>query len=191
MASLNVSWPPASVLQNMGSRVAPYQKHQDKDTSSSSSAAATTVYYTSISAMPTYANKSAEELRWEDYQAGVKNASSAPTPAPAAGGFGTPAAAPAAGGFGFGGASSGGAFGLGQSSPSPFGASSCKYCLGISLQLFFIVSLLVCLPACLCRIYCCWLCTVLLMLLCRHDIGQSLLHCVVSDQANSSKFITS
>lgn len=66
---------------NMGSRVAPYQKHQDKDTSSSSSSTPTTVYYSSITAMPQYQTKSVEELRWEDYSAGVKNASAAPAPA--------------------------------------------------------------------------------------------------------------
>lgn len=114
----------------MGSRVTPYQKFQDKDTSSSSSAAATVVYYNTITAMPAYISKSTEELRWEDYQAGIKNATSAPAPAaaPAAGAFGTPtAAAPAGGAFGAFWAASGGAFGLGQSSPSPFGASSCKW----------------------------------------------------------------
>lgn len=64
----------------------------------------------SITAMNEYsgtpqgpAGKSFEELRWEDYQAGAKNAQSpvqplAAAPAPAAGGFGSPA--PSFSGFG-------------------------------------------------------------------------------------------
>jgi hypothetical protein len=93
----------------MGTRVAPYVKHQDKDTSSTNAASATVVYYSSISAMPAYNTKSVEELRWEDYSAGVKNANSAPAPA---------AAAPAAGAFG-------GAFGAAAAGSSPaFGGSA-------------------------------------------------------------------
>jgi hypothetical protein len=57
---------------NAGSRVAPYSKFQDKDSSSSSGTGApTTVQYNSITAMPQYQAKSVEELRWEDYQSGV------------------------------------------------------------------------------------------------------------------------
>jgi hypothetical protein len=95
----------------MGSRVAPYQKHQDKDTSSTNAGSSTVVYYSNITAMPAYVAKSVEELRWEDYSAGVKNATSAPPPAAAA-------AAPAAGAFG-------GAFGAAAAGSSPaFGASA-------------------------------------------------------------------
>jgi nuclear pore complex protein Nup98-Nup96 len=75
------------------------------------------VYYNTITAMPAYANKSVEELRWEDYQAGVKNASAAP--APTGGGFGAPASQPAFGGFG---ASPAPAFGASAPAANPFGA---------------------------------------------------------------------
>jgi hypothetical protein len=110
-------------LQNMGSRVAPYQKHQDKDTSSSTAGASTVVYYSSITAMPAYQTKSVEELRWEDYSAGVKNASSAPPPAAAAA-----AAAPAGGAFGgaFGAPAAGSSPAFGASAASPFGGTSSK-----------------------------------------------------------------
>jgi nuclear pore complex protein Nup98-Nup96 len=105
-------------LQNMGSRAAPYVKHQDKDTSSTNAASNTVVYYTSITAMPIYAHDSVEELRWQDYSAGVKNASSAPPPAAAA-------AAPAGGAFGGAfGAAAGGGPALGASAASPFGGTS-------------------------------------------------------------------
>ena len=58
-----------------------------------------TTQYNSISAMQAYSSKSHEELRWEDYQQGIKNASAGPAPAaPATGLFG--AAAPAASPFG-------------------------------------------------------------------------------------------
>jgi hypothetical protein len=54
-----------------GSRAVAYQKTQELDQSSSSGGAKTTVYFNSITAMPQYAGKSVEELRWEDYQVGV------------------------------------------------------------------------------------------------------------------------
>lgn len=80
--------------------------------------------------MPIYANKSVEELRWEDYQAGCKGGPAAPV-APTPGGlFG--AAQPAPGGFGaptgglspFGPAPGTGAFGqpAAGAASSPFGA---------------------------------------------------------------------
>jgi nuclear pore complex protein Nup98-Nup96 len=102
----------------------PYQKHQDKDQSGGTSSGGP-VYYNTITAMPQYQNKSVDELRWEDYQAGVKNASSAPPPA--AGGFGAPASSAAFGGFGatpapaFGAASQPAANPFGTPASSPFG----------------------------------------------------------------------
>jgi len=99
--------------------VAAYQKHQDKDQSGGTSSGGP-VYYNTITAMPQYANKSVEELRWEDYQAGVKNGAAAP--APQAGGFGAPAPAASQpfGGFG---ASPAPAFGAASTPASnPFGA---------------------------------------------------------------------
>ena len=63
--------PPAQATQpsagNQGTRLAPYQKHQDRDQSAGTSAGGP-VYYNTITAMPQYQNKSVEELRWEDYQ---------------------------------------------------------------------------------------------------------------------------
>ena len=70
----------------------------------------TNTIYNSICAIQAYSGKSHEELRWEDYQQGVKNASAGPAPAaaPSTGLFGAPAAAspfgqaaaPTAGAFG-------------------------------------------------------------------------------------------
>ena len=86
------------------------------------------MYYNTITAMPQYQNKSVEELRWEDYQAGVKNSSAAPAPAAAPAGFGVPAASAPFGGFGatqapaFGAASAPAANPFGAPAPSPFGS---------------------------------------------------------------------
>lgn len=63
-----------------GTRVAPFSKHQDKDQSSSNAGGGAMVFYNTITAMPAYAAKSVEELRWEDYQAGVKTGSAAGAP---------------------------------------------------------------------------------------------------------------
>jgi nuclear pore complex protein Nup98-Nup96 len=94
----------------------PYQKHQDKDQSGGTSTGGP-VYYNTITAMPQYQGKSVEELRWEDYQAGIKNASSAPPPSPGA--FGAPASSAAFGGFG---ATPTPGFGAAQPAANPFGA---------------------------------------------------------------------
>lgn len=58
-----------------GSRIAPFQKTTDKEKDCNAP-----LMLQSISAMPAYAGKSFEELRCEDYQAGVKSASAAPPP---------------------------------------------------------------------------------------------------------------
>lgn len=50
-----------------GTRGVPWQKTQELD-SSTTGGAKTTVFYNAITAMPQYAGKSVEELRWEDYQ---------------------------------------------------------------------------------------------------------------------------
>ncbi|XP_071741717.1 nuclear pore complex protein NUP98A-like [Rutidosis leptorrhynchoides] len=55
--------------QRGGSRVAPYSQTPETDGGTSTQAAGKLV---SISAMPTYKEKSHEELRWEDYQLGDK-----------------------------------------------------------------------------------------------------------------------
>lgn len=116
----------------MGSRAVAFQKLADKEQGSGTTAA-TQVFYNSITAMPAYITKSFEELRYEDYAAGVKNSSSAPPPAAAPAGFGaSPGTTSTPTGFGFGAASSSAGFGassspsvFGQASaPSPFGASS-------------------------------------------------------------------
>jgi hypothetical protein len=120
-ASLPTRQASSPTAGNQGSRLVPYQKHQDKDQSGGTSSGGP-VYYNTITAMPQYLSKSVEELRWEDYQAGVKNGASAP-PA-AAGGFGAPAPAsqPAFGGFG--GASPAPAFGAAAApAANPFGAA--------------------------------------------------------------------
>jgi hypothetical protein len=53
--------------QQNGTRTIPFQRVQEVD-GSSSTGSKTPVYLQSISAMQPYANKSFEELRWEDYQ---------------------------------------------------------------------------------------------------------------------------
>lgn len=115
-----------SGAQAVGTTSVKYQDTVEQDTTGGS---LTSLKYHSISAMPAYRNKTFEELRAEDYQAGVKGN----TGAPAAGAsgqspfgapstsspFGAPAGGTGFGGSGFGGASGG--FGA-QSSPG-FGAS--------------------------------------------------------------------
>lgn len=53
----------------MGSRVTPYAQTPETDGTSGAQAGGK---LESISAMPAYKEKSHEELRWEDYQAGDK-----------------------------------------------------------------------------------------------------------------------
>lgn len=132
----------AVCVQGSGSRVVPYQKFQDKEVGSGTTGNVQ-IFYNSITAMPQYAARSFEELRYEDYAAGVKNGSSAPPPAAAPVGFGAaaPGTSSAPTGFGFGAASSAASFGasstgsvFGQASAaSPFGASSseCMHCLAV------------------------------------------------------------
>ena len=116
-----------------GSRSTAYRKTQDTD-ASSTGGAKTIVFFDTIVAQPAYAGRSTEELRWEDYAAGVKGSSNAAGPAAALAStstFGAPqpasslfgggtSAAPsfgAGGATGFGGATQQPAFGA-----SPFGA---------------------------------------------------------------------
>ena len=109
-----------------GSRAVAYAKTQDAD-ASSTGGAKTVVFFDTIVAQPPYANRSVEELRWEDYAAGVKGSATAAGPAAAllSSGFG---AAPATGGlFGAAGTQSafgggGGAFGAAPT-PGAFGAA--------------------------------------------------------------------
>lgn len=100
-----------------GSRVAPWRKTQETDQSSTGTK--TTVYFNSISCMPEYAGKSPEELRWEDYQDGVKGGSGAASPGQSGGLFGQPSVSPSP--FGQPAASS--PFGAPTSTPA-FGAAS-------------------------------------------------------------------
>lgn len=85
--------------QRGGSRVAPYTPTPEPDSSGTQSAGKVE----SISAMPVYIDKSHEELRWEDYQAGDKGG---PNPA-----------GQSAGGIGFGAPSSTPSSAFSQSSP--------------------------------------------------------------------------
>eukprot|EP00897_Mesotaenium_endlicherianum_P008841 jgi/Mesen1/7986/ME000425S07193 len=111
--------------QKAGSRAAPYAVTPDTD-SSTGGVAGQAGKFVSISAMPAYRNKSVEELRWEDYQAGDKGG---PAPAQAGGSifgqpqqaspFGAPVATPA-----FGAAAAPSPFGQAASQPSLFGGTS-------------------------------------------------------------------
>ncbi|KAL3499136.1 hypothetical protein ACH5RR_038229 [Cinchona calisaya] len=94
--------------QRGGSRVAPYVPTAEVDATGTQSAGK----LESISAMPSYKDKSHEELRWEDYQQGDKGGPAPAGQSTAAIGFGTS-------GFG---SSSTPAFG--QSSASPFQSST-------------------------------------------------------------------
>lgn len=97
-----------------GTRTATYRKTQEIDTSSTGSRS--TIYFNSISCMPEYNTKSVEELRWEDYQDGVKGGGASPTSGASL--FGqAPGSQSAASPFGA------------ASSPSPFGqpASSSQW----------------------------------------------------------------
>jgi hypothetical protein len=58
--------------QQPGSRVAPYAATPDLDSPVASTFVPQVQKFMSISAMPAYKNKSHEELRMEDYQAGDK-----------------------------------------------------------------------------------------------------------------------
>ena len=82
----------------MGTRNVAFAKHQEKETSSTGATSYSS--YVTITAMPAYNGKSTEELRWEDYQQGVKSSAAGPVqPAAGTGGvFGT--TAPAASPFG-------------------------------------------------------------------------------------------
>ncbi|KAK9829955.1 hypothetical protein WJX72_008858 [[Myrmecia] bisecta] len=113
-----------------GTRLVPFRKVQDQDSSTTAGGAKTLVYFNTITAMPEYQSKSLEELRWEDYQAGVKGNTTLQQPhqqgafGQAGSPFGTPqpaAASPFGGTPAFGGASTP-AFGA-PSTPA-FGAAS-------------------------------------------------------------------
>jgi hypothetical protein len=52
-----------------GTRAVQFQKTQDTDAAAGATGSKTLVYFNHICAMKAYENKSAEELRWEDYQA--------------------------------------------------------------------------------------------------------------------------
>ncbi|GIM13387.1 hypothetical protein Vretimale_16534 [Volvox reticuliferus] len=111
---------PANASTN-GTRNLAYTKTKDTDAGAGQPPA----FLVSISALlnfqPPNLPKSHEELRWEDYQEGVKNMSAGPAPA-ATGAFGATAAAPAAFG-GFGAAAQPAATGFGGTAPAnPFGA---------------------------------------------------------------------
>ncbi|CAK9866010.1 unnamed protein product [Sphagnum jensenii] len=69
--------------QRVGSRAAPYAVTPDPDTGTGGQVGK----FMSISAMPAYKNKSHEELRWEDYQAGDKGGPNPATPQQPAGGI--------------------------------------------------------------------------------------------------------
>lgn len=113
----------------------PYSKTTDQDQSTASGGTKQTVHLNSISAMKQYEGKSPEELRWEDYQAGVKGGTGQQPAAgafgqqPASGGFGTTPASPfgapasTSTGFSAGFGASQPAFGAQQSSPA-FGGST-------------------------------------------------------------------
>lgn len=118
--------------QGVGTLSVKYQDTVEQDTTGGS---LTSLKYHSISAMPAYRNKTFEELRAEDYQAGVKGNTGTPAAgpsgqspfgAPSSGSpFGTPAAGTGFGGSGFGGASSGfggASSGFGAQSSPAFGA---------------------------------------------------------------------
>ncbi|PRW58789.1 nuclear pore complex NUP98A isoform X1 isoform B [Chlorella sorokiniana] len=129
-----------------GTRAVAWRKTQEQDTSGSSGTkSATVVFFNSISCMPEYANKSVEELRFEDYADGCKGNTGAASPAGGAFGaspafgassspFGAPTSSPAFGAasspaFGASapafGATSAPAFGgFGATSAPAFGASS-------------------------------------------------------------------
>ncbi|GAX81271.1 hypothetical protein CEUSTIGMA_g8703.t1 [Chlamydomonas eustigma] len=100
-----------------GTRGVAYQKTSERETSAQG--ASTVSNFITITAMPAYQGKSQEELRWEDYQQGVKSASSgSPQQTASTGLFGSPAASAPAG---FGAAASPPLFGA--AAPA-FGATS-------------------------------------------------------------------
>jgi nuclear pore complex protein Nup98-Nup96 len=110
-----------------GTRGVPYcpTLQQDGAGSNTSGAPATNVAFNVITAMPAYAGKSVEELRWEDYQQGVRGGSGnvstiAQLASSQPGGSG---ASPGGNTFGgaFGGASSSGGFGQPAGGMTPFG----------------------------------------------------------------------
>lgn len=61
--------PFGSTQATAGTRATPFQKTQDTDAAAGATGSKTVVFFNHISAMKAYENKSAEELRWEDYQA--------------------------------------------------------------------------------------------------------------------------
>ena len=122
-----------------GTRGVPYcpTLQQDGAGSNTSGAPATNVAFNVITAMPAYSNKSVEELRWEDYQQGVRggsgNVSNIAQPAGnQPGGSGT---SPGGNTFGsaFGGASSSGGFGQPAGGMTPFGQQQQQQQPGTSL----------------------------------------------------------
>ena len=113
-----------AMQQNRGTRGVAWRKTQEIDQSSTGTR--TTVQFNSISCMPEYVTKSAEELRWEDYQDGNKGgtqAGQAPgmfgqTQTTQSNPFGQPASTP------FGASQNTSSFGGGAFGGSAFGASS-------------------------------------------------------------------
>eukprot|EP00899_Mesostigma_viride_P027409 jgi/Mesvir1/7853/Mv11788-RA.1 len=100
-----------------GTRSIPFNAFQEAEPSTAGGVAQNNRYM-SISAMPQYKSKSPEELRWEDYQGGVKGGSG--LPAPASNPFG---AAPATSSlFGSTQPTMGMGFGSTQPASNPFGA---------------------------------------------------------------------
>ncbi|KAI6701907.1 hypothetical protein NL676_011043 [Syzygium grande] len=77
--------------QRGGSRVAPYTPTTEAESGSGTQAAGK---LESISAMPVYKEKSHEELRWEDYQAGDKGGPNPAGQSAGAIGFGAPSSTP-------------------------------------------------------------------------------------------------
>ncbi|XP_056174189.1 nuclear pore complex protein NUP98A isoform X2 [Syzygium oleosum] len=77
--------------QRGGSRVAPYTPTTEAESGSGTQAAGK---LESISAMPVYKDKSHEELRWEDYQAGDKGGPNPAGQSAGAIGFGAPSSTP-------------------------------------------------------------------------------------------------
>ncbi|KAG2489541.1 hypothetical protein HYH03_011992 [Edaphochlamys debaryana] len=114
--------PAAPGVPTNGTRNVPYSKTKDPDAPAGQPA----TFLMSFSAIANYQPPnqpiSHEELRWEDYQEGVKNQSAGPAPT-AAGAFGAPAATGSAfGGFGAATAPAAGGFGAPAAQANPFGA---------------------------------------------------------------------
>jgi hypothetical protein len=70
------------MLQAKGTHTTSYQAIQARDSASTSSTSHAMVYMCCITAMPAYAQKSTEELRYEDYSNGNKFGSNVALPGP-------------------------------------------------------------------------------------------------------------